>query len=567
MNLTFGCLERGKGPVYSHGPLIHNQKALDLLESKGLLAWPPGGLATAAPGATVIIRAHGLAPEAEARLRASGIGVVDATCPRVAGVQRLVAHEVGQGLDIVIWGTAGHPEVEGLLGYALGRGHVVAGPEDVAGLGGLGRVLLVAQTTQDLERWPEMEKAVGERFPGARMVNTVCQATAKRQSEARRLAGECGALVVVGGRDSGNTGRLGQIGRGAGLPTIVVEDPGEIGPEFVRGVASVGLVAGASTPLWQIRSVRQKLEELDRVGESSPISFLKRLTRALVLSNIYIGLGAGCLGQAMARVLGLGLPGVFFGLFFFLIQAMHLLNAFVDRGSSRSNDPDRNVFLVKYRGFLVVCGAASFLFSLSAAWLAGPGVLALVLFLALCRLAYALPVLGGLLGRWGVRSAKDLPLAKTLATGLGWAILLSLAPLLASPPVIPRTVGGVAMSGLVLALVLINLLCRTLVMDFQDWLGDRMFGGRTSVTLLGWGRASRLVWGLISFWAAFMLAAWLLWLPRSPIPAMLVPGPALNALTLWHLHRRVGMGGYMFDFLLDGQFLLTGLAAWLWTLA
>ncbi|MDR3134814.1 MAG: 4-hydroxy-3-methylbut-2-enyl diphosphate reductase, partial [Deltaproteobacteria bacterium] len=88
MNLTFVCLERRQGPVYSHGPLIHNQQALDLLASKGLKKWPPEDSSPVDPRATVIIRAHGLAPAEESKLKATGLKVVDATCPRVAGVQR-----------------------------------------------------------------------------------------------------------------------------------------------------------------------------------------------------------------------------------------------------------------------------------------------------------------------------------------------------------------------------------------------------------------------------------------------------------------------------------------------
>jgi 4-hydroxy-3-methylbut-2-enyl diphosphate reductase len=566
MNLTFVCLERPEGQVYSHGPLIHNQQALDLLASKGLKTWPPEG-GPPDPKSSVIIRAHGLAPEEERRLRAGGLRIVDATCPRVAAVQRLVANHVGSGGSVLIWGTAGHPEVEGLLGYAKGLGRVIAGPEEVAGLPDLEDVLLVAQTTQDKERWPELTEAVSGRWPKARMRDTICQATVNRQSEARRLAGECGGLVIVGGRNSGNTRRLGQIGRREGLPTLVVEGPEEIGPQFVQGLNSVGLAAGASTPLWQIRSVRQRLEELGRSSDSSPVSFLKRLVRTLVLSNIYIGLGAGCLGLAMAEAVGCGFSGLLFGLNFFFVQFMHLLNALVDRASSRTNDPDRSAFLVKYRALMIICGTLSFALSVSGAYLAGPWVLAMVSFLTVCRILYNMPIPCGRLKKIGVRSLKDLPLAKTLAISAGWACLLALPPILSSPPILPIDARGLTLTAVSFVLVFLNLLSRTLVMDFQDWLGDRMFGSRTSVTLLGWRRASKLVWGLIALWALSIVAAYVFFLPGSPMLLLLIPGPLHNAITLRYLHKHIGMGGYLFDCCLDGQFLLSGLIVWAWAAA
>jgi 4-hydroxy-3-methylbut-2-enyl diphosphate reductase len=566
MNLTFACLESRQGTVYSHGPLIHNKGALDLLESKGLKSWPPHESDYVDPKGTVIIRAHGLAPDEESKLKATGLKVVDATCPRVAGVQRLVASHVKGGGSVIIWGTAGHPEVEGVLGYAQGLGYVVPTPQKVAELPELKNVLMVAQTTQDKEKWPEMTQAVLKRFPGAKTIDTICQATVNRQSEARRLASECKALVIVGGRDSGNTKRLGALGERAGLPTLVVEGPDEIEADFVKGLSSVGLAAGASTPLWQIRSVKQRLEALSRAGEPSPSNFLKRFMRALVLSNIYIGLGAGSLGLALAYVAGYPVSGLYFGLFFFFAQVMHLLNAFIDRGSSRTNDPDRAIFLVKYKRVLIFLGNCCFLLSLSGAYLAGPLVLALIIFLSLARVLYNLPIFGPYQQTLGIVSLKDLPMAKSLAISGGWAALLTIPPIASSPPIIPQTAHGLLITAVLFTLVLLNLLARTLVMDFQDWLGDRMFGSRTSVTLFGWKKASKLLWGLMAFWALFIVSVHFYLFPNSPALLLLIPGPLLNAVTLRYLHRHIGMGGYLFDFCLDGQFLLAGLLVWLWTI-
>jgi 4-hydroxy-3-methylbut-2-enyl diphosphate reductase len=292
-----------------------------------------------------------------AELAKQPIKVVDATCPRVLWVQKLVNKEALRGKTILIWGSAGHPEVEGLLGYAQGQGLVFEGPDDVAGLPDCREVFLVAQTTQDLALWPEVQAAVLGRWPQAQERNTICQATALRQRETRRLCRVAQSLVVVGGRDSGNTRRLAEIGRQANIPTLAVEGPDEIEPQFLAGGdGTVAVAAGASTPIWQIRAVLQKLQALDRTRGNSPPAFFRRLFRALALSNIYVGLGAGFLGVAVAKWADFKPPGYFFGLYFFYVQAMHLLNGFLDRESARYNDPDRAVFLSQYRRPLVACG-------------------------------------------------------------------------------------------------------------------------------------------------------------------------------------------------------------------
>jgi 4-hydroxybenzoate polyprenyltransferase len=284
----------------------------------------------------------------------------------------------------------------------------------------------------------------------------------------------------------------------------------------------------------------------------------------MVLTSVYIGLGAGYLGMAMAKLAGYDFSGLYFGLYFFFAQFMHLLNGFVDRGSSRANDPDRSVFLNKYKKVLIACGLISFLFSLSGAYLAGPWVLALILFLTACRIAYDMPVPNACLKKKGIMGVKDLPMAKSLAISLGWASLLTVPLIAANPPVIQRTTSGLVMTATLFALVFLNVLIRTLVMDFQDWLGDRMFGTRTSVTLLGWKRASKVVWSLILFWALFIAVVYCC-LPGSPVLLLLLPGPLLNAFALRYLHKNIGMGGYMFDFCLDGQFLLAGALILLWS--
>jgi 4-hydroxy-3-methylbut-2-enyl diphosphate reductase len=557
MDLAFQSLARETGPVYSHGPLIHNQPAGRLLTDKGLRLWPGSDDSGTA---TVIIRAHGLPPAALAELARQPVKVVDATCPRVVWVQKLVNKEASLGKTVLIWGSVGHPEVEGLLGYAQGQGLVIGGPADVAGLPDSQETFLVAQTTQDLDLWPEVWAAVLKRWPRAQSKNTICQATVIRQKETRRLCQTAQSLVVVGGRDSGNTQRLAAIGRQAQIPTLAVEGPLEIEPSFLEGVDSVALSAGASTPIWQIRAVKQRLEALARRQGNSPPAFVRRLFRALALSNIYVGLGAGCLGLAMAKLAQVDPPGFFFGLSFFYVQAMHLLNGFLDRESARYNDPDRAVFYSQYRWPLVACGIASLGLSLSAAYLAGWLVLTQLLAQSALGLAYALP---WPFRRFGVRRLSDLPLSKTLSTAGGWAALLALPFLLADPPLLPRAESGYRLVGVIGGAVFLNVLSRALIMDLEEALGDRLFGRKTLATFLGRAGAIRLLRVILVFWALYL--GWV-WLEYGLAPLVLwlaLFGPIYNAIFLRLYWRGLGLMGFQLDLILDAQFIFSGLAFWL----
>jgi 4-hydroxy-3-methylbut-2-enyl diphosphate reductase len=555
MDLAFQNLAKRNGPVYSHGPLIHNKPARELLAGKGLKLWPGHD---DSGRATVIIRAHGLPPVEEEDLRVQGVKVVDATCPKVAGVQRLVQKQAAEGRQVLIWGSAGHPEVEGLLGYAAGRGVVFGRPEDVCSLPDYGGVFLVAQTTQDHDEWPEVIKAVLARWPRAGYRDTICKATINRQREAIRLSEEADLLVVVGGRDSGNTKRLAALAGRGGKITVAVEGPEELEALDIREIKTLGLLSGASTPIWQIRAVLQRLEALGRHNEFNLSGFFRRLFRALALSNIYAGLGAGLLGWAISVWGGYPMPDIFFGLSFFYVQAMHLLNGFLDRESARYNDPDRAVFLRQYRLPLMAAGIWSLILSLSAAYLAGSLVLMQLIIQSFLGLFYAV--------RWpfsvaGIRRLKDLPLSKTLSISLGWAALLVLPPVLAQPPLIARTWAGAGLVALMGGAVFLNVLARTMLMDLQDAYGDRLFGDTTVVTILGQRGAARLLRGLLIIWSMYLLLAYIV-CGRPPVIIWLwLAGPVYNLVIAHLFFRNPGLRGFQFDLMVDAQFIFSGAAA------
>ncbi|MBI4827603.1 MAG: 4-hydroxy-3-methylbut-2-enyl diphosphate reductase, partial [Nitrospinae bacterium] len=161
MDMTLQTAASATGPVYTHGPLIHNPQVIGMLEEKKVFAVED---ATALASGTVIIRTHGVTPETRRALKERGLAVIDATCPLVARVQGIIKKHAHQGCHTVIIGDRGHAEVAGLLGYAAGRGHVIGSLEEARALPPMDKVCVVAQTTCDTRRYAEIVAELAARW-------------------------------------------------------------------------------------------------------------------------------------------------------------------------------------------------------------------------------------------------------------------------------------------------------------------------------------------------------------------------------------------------------------------
>ena len=251
--------------VATLGAIIHNPQVLAEYAARGVRVLHSPD--EAEPGMTVVVRAHGVPRGDEARLLDRGAHVVDATCPRVKKAQLSIAEATAGGAELWLYGDVEHPEVRGLLSYAAGPKRVFASCADAARLPALlpagGTAVLAAQTTQDRPMFDALRKdlltAMDSRL---HVLDTICDATRRQQQETLNLADQVDALVVVGGRASGNTRRLVDIAAGRGVPALLVESADDLEPAFFSSVSVVGLTAGASTPKSLIDAVEQRLKEL-----------------------------------------------------------------------------------------------------------------------------------------------------------------------------------------------------------------------------------------------------------------------------------------------------------------
>ena len=250
--------QSGTGPVFTDGPLIHNDQLMNQLRAEGINETDdPSTLS----GGTLLIRAHGIPPARRALLKKLPVHLADATCRDVSRIQGQILTHAHKGYHTIIFGDPGHAEVLGLLGCAESRGHVVANPAEVGCLPEMDPVCVVSQSTQFPDAYDEIARAVRHRFPNAVILDTICEATRKRQTELVRLADEVDVLVVVGGRNSANTLRLVELARTL-KPTFQIETAAQLDPGPLKGYKIAGLTAGASTPDFVIDEVRRLLESL-----------------------------------------------------------------------------------------------------------------------------------------------------------------------------------------------------------------------------------------------------------------------------------------------------------------
>lgn len=251
--------DQARGPVVTLGPIIHNPQAVARMRDKGV--GTVNAIAEVAQGTTVVVRTHGAIQSELEAARARGLEVVDGTCPYVKYPQAMAQRLSKEGYHLVIVGDANHAEVKGVVSYAVGPCTVVKPGGPIPEIKDK-KVAVIAQTTcigADFER---VVGALALRHKEVRAVNTICNDTEERQADARALAAEVDAVVVVGGKNSANTRHLAEICREIQPRTWHVETEDELQPGWFEGCRTVGLSAGASTPDWVVEGVAAWLRKL-----------------------------------------------------------------------------------------------------------------------------------------------------------------------------------------------------------------------------------------------------------------------------------------------------------------
>jgi 4-hydroxy-3-methylbut-2-enyl diphosphate reductase len=258
------ALEKFGAPIYVRHEVVHNTYVVNDLKNKGAIFVDE--LAEVPIGATVIFSAHGVSRAVRQEAEARGLNVFDATCPLVTKVHVEVTKMRERGLEIVMIGHKGHPEVEGTLGQSMSGMHLVETPEDVASLQvkDPDKLAYVTQTTLSVDDAALVVAALKQRFPAITgpKKDDICYATQNRQDAVKSLAPQCDVVIVVGSPTSSNSNRLREVAANLGVPAYMVDNAGEIKPEWISGKGRVGLTAGASAPEILVRAVIERLNLL-----------------------------------------------------------------------------------------------------------------------------------------------------------------------------------------------------------------------------------------------------------------------------------------------------------------
>jgi len=247
--------------TYTLGPIIHSPQVVHKLEELGVKVLK--NLESMDSG-TIIIRSHGVAAGEIDEAVQKQLEIVDATCPFVKKAQEHVKSLSESGYGVVVVGDADHPEVQGIVSYGGDKVFVVGSGEEVRKLPKMQKIGVVAQTTQSFENLKNVVSECLQRGGEIRVFNTICDATAVRQEEAKELAGQVDCMLVVGGFNSANTRRLAEVCAELQPRTHHIETAAEIDPAWFAGVERVGVTAGASTPKWIIDEVVDRIEELNK---------------------------------------------------------------------------------------------------------------------------------------------------------------------------------------------------------------------------------------------------------------------------------------------------------------
>ena len=236
--------------IYTYGPIIHNEEVVRDMESKGVVVLRSEEELDALEKGTVIIRSHGVGKWIYDKLEARNIRIVDATCPFVKKIYNIVRKASAEGAHIVIIGNPDHPEVQGIRGWAGEKVTVVQDKESAEGVdfGKKEKICVVSQTTFNYNKFKDLVEIIKKKSYDVSVLNTICNATKERQTEAESIAGSVDAMIVIGDKHSSNTQKLFEICRKACNNTYYIQTLDDLNLNQLGSVETVGITAGASTP-------------------------------------------------------------------------------------------------------------------------------------------------------------------------------------------------------------------------------------------------------------------------------------------------------------------------------
>lgn len=249
-------------PIYTYGPIIHNEQVVGDLREKGVQVIDSLEKLRTIRDAVVVIRSHGVGKNVYDILKENDVEIIDATCPYVKKIHRIVEKQMAEGRRVLIVGSEDHPEVQGIKGWGDERTVVIENMDDFSRLDlpEDEKLCIVSQTTFNYKKFQDIVEKISKTRYDINVLNTICNATQERQVEAMRIASQVDVMLVIGGKHSSNTQKLYDICRKECKNTYYIQTLGDFNPECMSSVRSVGITAGASTPNNIIEEVHTKCQ-------------------------------------------------------------------------------------------------------------------------------------------------------------------------------------------------------------------------------------------------------------------------------------------------------------------
>jgi len=538
-------IKKGDAPFRVYGPLVHNPQVIEALRDRGVATcaepWDESG-------GTLFLRTHGVTVEEREKLLKLNLRLKDLTCPRVGRALSIAGKRASQGYEVLIFGDPGHHEVKAILSAAGRSGRVISSVDHAGDLPRLEKPFLLSQTTQNAEAFELLIAELRKRWPDMEYANTICDSTSRRQRELRELVGKVDAVVIVGGNNSANTGRLASIAGETGLPVFRVETHEELDSEALSPYRRVLLSAGASTPEWSIRKVRERLLEIQ--GQSTRSGWVRSAFRNLVFSGAHIPLIALVIALAQGATIGgsgWARAGLAAG---FLLWSFTNFTAVLECRRVTITSQKRQEFIRNHEGLMILSAVLGFLAAFALSLGLGVVWIAWTIVAVFSCLLYALPLIRE---NQFFDLLRRIPGSREILFTLAWSFLVCVLP-------------AVALAGMEFGLRLLVwpfslallFFARSLLIDLVDLQGDALLGMDTLPLHLGADRCRIILLSAAATAAVVHMAA--VFFGALPLCAGgFVLAPALLAFAYLFLERKPFPSELWVRVLSDGSLLLAGL--------
>jgi len=556
--LEEASLRQKNESIKTFGPLIHNPQVLDLLEEKDIPSIeniPEKG------EGTIIIRAHGVPPEVKHKLKDVGFKILDATCPRVIKVQAIIKKHSALGYNVIIVGDHDHAEVIGLAGYAGEKGIVINSMEEFENLPVYEKAIIVAQTTQNTKFYDEIQKRVKERHLSYKVFNTICDSTEKRQEEIKKIAKEVDAVIVVGGKTSGNTKRLKEVALQQGTESFHIESEKELDSEYIASLDKVGITAGASTPNWVISQVYKNIETAKLKQKKSRLLAFFFILKFLLRTNILLGIGAASItfgSYCLAGLSPVDIRVIIAASFY--IFSIHAINNIALIKSDRFNDPEKARLYEKNKIFIGLSAVISGVIGLMIGYSIGILPFLLIFFMFISGLCYKMPVFYIPRITKGFQSLDKINGAKAFVIAGAWGVIAAVIPFIAIGEIDFSKIFSVAVSFIFISSMVF---ARSIWFDILAIQGNKIAGEITIPILMGEEKAYRLLIYILLFVALFLILASVSGISTS-FGYILAIYPAIFLSFIVFDRRKTLQPDFFADVITESMFLIVGFFAILW---